>query len=196
MNRCLSFRSRDHFCLDFFNHLISLWRLYFCVGNKMIDSPCFIANKTINSNNKKLRRYDSRLNSKQHSTNNRRNVAFLFVLREQGYYNKFRGEARRNISQVNWFHRLVICLSQFLLNDYRNSPNTEHSENYRRPLWSERNPKRTVGIFAKLRIAHILPFQWNRPDELQNHTRKEIKIKLSFQVSNFALEFGSRLFPC
>ena len=29
----------------------------------MIDSPCFIANKTINSNNKRLSRYNSRLNS-------------------------------------------------------------------------------------------------------------------------------------
>ena len=29
----------------------------------MIDCPCFIANKTINSNNKRLSRYNSRLNS-------------------------------------------------------------------------------------------------------------------------------------
>ena len=29
----------------------------------MIDSPCFIANKTINSNNKRFSRYNSGLNS-------------------------------------------------------------------------------------------------------------------------------------
>jgi len=46
--------------------------------------------------------------------------------------------------------------SEFLLNEYFNSPNNESSRDYRRPSANERVPKR---IYAKLRITHIMLFQ-------------------------------------
>ena len=82
----------------------------------------------------------------------------MFLTSVQGYY--VRCDAWLNISKVNWFPRLVTCLSEFLLNDYRNNPNTVRLPNYRRRPWNERIPKRTVRLFAKLLIAHIMLFQW------------------------------------
>ena len=87
----------------------------------------------------------------------------------------------------------MSCLeSEFLLNDYRNSPNSERSVNYRRPPRNERIPKRTARIFTKLRIAHIMHF--SETDQMSYKATLEKKSNLAFRFRTALQSLGADCF--